>query len=326
MSSNETKVDVASLGYAHPRSLRSADAVASRLALLSEPHIAPLAGYVSRLRQERQSWEFPDFDPLDGGVDAEILFLLEKPGPMTSPQHKRKGSGFISRDNDDPTAEAIYWFMQKAGIDRKRTVLWNTIPGWNGRRAIDAGEAGAGIEEVANLLGLLPRIHTVVLVGNNAHRAQAAIRALNLRVIKSAHPGPLVRGLNRAQWERIPEQWAQATSAIEQKVVTKAPTSVDGLTAVEHRVLQVLLNNVIPDLHDRSGAKAAVVTRRHFHDSLPNLSLQAILNIVVGLVDRERRLIVRVERRDTALLVVFEANGVDAAAGAGREWQSVTNE
>ena len=40
--------------------------------------------------------EVPDFDPLDGGVEARALFLFEKPGRMTAGQ---SGSGFISRDN-----------------------------------------------------------------------------------------------------------------------------------------------------------------------------------------------------------------------------------
>ncbi|WP_242560012.1 MULTISPECIES: uracil-DNA glycosylase [Pandoraea] len=176
------------------------------------PHIRPLTEYVSTLRTKYVGWEFPDFDPMDGGTDANLLFLFEKPGPMTSPQHKRKGSGFISRDNNDPTAEATFLFMQDAGIDRKRTVLWNTIPGWNGKREIAAGETGAGIEELTNLLSLLPRVNTVVLVGNKAQRAESLIRQAGLRTIKSAHPGPLVKGPNRAMWDQIPRQWAQALS------------------------------------------------------------------------------------------------------------------
>jgi hypothetical protein len=54
--------------------------------------------------------EVPEFDPLDGGVEAQVLFLFEKPGPMTAELggSKRSGSGFISRNNDDPTAEATF--------------------------------------------------------------------------------------------------------------------------------------------------------------------------------------------------------------------------
>lgn len=196
-----------------PRSLREAENVAARRALLQAPHIAPLSAYVAQLRDQYPSWEFPDFDPLDGGVMADLLFLLEKPGPMTSPQHKRKGSGFISRDNDDPTAEAVFRFMQQARIERRRTVLWNTIPGWNGQRAIGAGEVGAGIEELLRLLDLLPHLTTVVLVGNKARRAEPVLQQRNLRIYRSAHPGPLVKGPNPALWNRIPHQWAEAAAA-----------------------------------------------------------------------------------------------------------------
>jgi hypothetical protein len=131
---------------------------------------------------------------------------------MTSPQHKRKGSGFISRDNDDPTAEAVFRFMQQARIERKRTVLWNTIPGWNGLRAIGAGEVGAGIEELLRLLDLLPHLTTVVLVGNKARRAEPVLQQRQLRIFHSAHPGPLVKGPNPALWSRIPHQWAEAAA------------------------------------------------------------------------------------------------------------------
>ncbi|WP_447923752.1 uracil-DNA glycosylase [Burkholderia cepacia] len=196
-----------------PRALRDPAAIAARRAMLGQLHVAALTAYVARLRDQYQEWEFPEFDPLDGGVEADMLFLLEKPGPMTSPQHKRKGSGFISRDNNDPTAEATFCFMQQAGIDRKRTLLWNTIPGWNRTRDIATGEVGEGVEELRNLLELLPRIRTVVLVGNKAQRAARVIRP-NLRIFTSAHPGPLVKGPNRAMWDRIPQQWAEAASEL----------------------------------------------------------------------------------------------------------------
>jgi hypothetical protein len=84
-----------------------------------------LTQFAAALR-ERGMGIVPDFDPLDGGVDARILFLFEKPGPMTS--EDRGGSGFISRNNDDPTAEATFRFMQAAGIPRTLTVIWNVVP------------------------------------------------------------------------------------------------------------------------------------------------------------------------------------------------------
>ncbi len=63
-----------------------------------------------------------EFDPLDGGIEVRALFLSEMPGPMTA------GPGFISRNNDDLTAEATFRFMQMAGIPLKLTVTWNVVP------------------------------------------------------------------------------------------------------------------------------------------------------------------------------------------------------
>jgi hypothetical protein len=82
--------------------------------------------------------EVPEFDSLDGGVDARVLFLFEKPGPMTAEgngANRRVGSGFISRNNDDPTAEATFTFMRQANLPRKLTILWNVIPWWKVRGA-----------------------------------------------------------------------------------------------------------------------------------------------------------------------------------------------
>ena len=84
--------------------------------MLKLPHVAPLTEYVRELREE-DFGDVPYFDPMDGGTKAAFLFLLEKPGPMAS------SSGFISRNNNDPTAMITYNFMKEAGIDRATTCL-----------------------------------------------------------------------------------------------------------------------------------------------------------------------------------------------------------
>lgn len=108
-----------------------------RKAMRHLPHMVKLTNFAADLR-EHGLGTVPDFDPLDGGVDAQVLFLLEKPGPMTS--EARGGSGFISRNNDDPTAEVICQFMARAGVPRKAAVIWNVIPCWNGTRKVTARE------------------------------------------------------------------------------------------------------------------------------------------------------------------------------------------
>ncbi|MCB4344858.1 uracil-DNA glycosylase [Burkholderia vietnamiensis] len=198
-----------------PRTLRFPEAIAHRRELLAGPHIAPLARYVEGLRAKHPDWQFQDFDPLDGGIEADLLCLLEKPGPMTSTTGKRKGSGFISRNNNDPTAQAVFEFMIEADIARKRTVLWNVIPGWNETIKTTNAEVRRGIEELSNLLPLLPRVKTVVLVGREAQRALPLVQALGLRVFTSAHPGRQVYRFNPDQWKAIPGQWRAAGLLVE---------------------------------------------------------------------------------------------------------------
>ena len=196
------------------RSLRDPKAREARRALLSEPYVLPLTAYVDQLRAGSPD-EFPDFDPLDGGVEARMLFLLEKPGPMTSASRTgRAGSGFVSRDNDDPTAEAIFDFMRKAGIPRRETVLWNLIAGWNETRKVTAREVREGALETLRLVRLLPRLKAVVLVGKRAERAYPLLAAEAFSLSSSAHPSPLVRAYWREEWEQIPEDWRAAYKAL----------------------------------------------------------------------------------------------------------------
>ena len=137
------------------------------------PHMAPLTAFVAKLRaakpEARPDLGYPDFDPLDGGTSADILFLFEEPGRMTSA--RTRGSGFISRDNNDPTAAATFGFMQEANLPRHRTIIWNIVPAWNGTRKITATELQGGLDALKELLSLLPKLRTIVFVGRKAQRA-----------------------------------------------------------------------------------------------------------------------------------------------------------
>jgi hypothetical protein len=76
------------------RSMRDPAVCEHRRAMLSFPHMIQLKTFAEKLR--RPGLEVPDFDPVDGGVEARALFLFEKPGPMTvkGGRGKRSGSGF----------------------------------------------------------------------------------------------------------------------------------------------------------------------------------------------------------------------------------------
>ena len=196
-----------------PRVLSDPDARSLRRRLLDAPHMRPLNEYAAGLRK-RPGVEVPDFDPLDGGVDARLLFLFEKPGPMTAADGARRGSGFISRDNDDPTAENTFTFMREAGISRKLTVTWNVIPWWNGCRKVTAAELREGAEETRRLTGLLPRLRAVVFVGVKARRARRHLEDTGLAFFSSDHPSPRVKARWPDRWRAIPSVWAEAGAAV----------------------------------------------------------------------------------------------------------------
>ena len=187
------------------RTMKHPDVREKRRAMLALPHIAPLAAYASSLRVHG---DVPDFDPLDGGINAEVLFLFEKPGPMAS------GSSFISRDNDDPTAAATMDFMAKAGLARERTVTWNVVPWWNGTTKVTPTELRRGIACVRDLLTLLPASRAVVLVGRKAARAHHLLPT-EVKMFTSDHPSPKVRAIYRERWNAIPVEWARTRAFLD---------------------------------------------------------------------------------------------------------------
>jgi hypothetical protein len=196
-----------------PRSMREEEVRERRKRMLGEPHIKPLSEYAAKLRTRG---DVPDFDPLDGGIDARVLFLFEKPGPMTSQRagRERSGSGFISRNNDDPTAEATFRFMEQARIPRKVTVTWNLVPWWNGTRSVTLRELQEGQECLRELMKLLPRLRAVVMVGGKALRAKPYLETTDQTLFSSAHPSPLVKARFPKRWNAIPLEWARVLSVL----------------------------------------------------------------------------------------------------------------
>lgn len=188
-----------------PRMLREKENVAARRLELRDPHIVKLTNFSRSLRR-RDLGHIPDFDPWDGGVNAKALFLYEKPGP------KAFASGFISRNNDDPTAEISFKFLQLAGLERRDVVAWNVIPGWNGTMKVTSTELLKGLQCLEELTELLVRLKVIILVGQNAARAKKLLEATlpKVAILQSYHPSPKVRACAPEKWKAIPTVWAQA--------------------------------------------------------------------------------------------------------------------
>src|ERR1700692_99287 len=114
-----------------PRSHRDPAETARKQALLHARHVEPLTAFVQRWQKKHGVAAVPWFDPTEAGTDAPILLLLEAPGPRSTTQ--RGGSGFISPDNDDMTAQNMWTLLREAKINRVTDVVtWNIVPWYLG--------------------------------------------------------------------------------------------------------------------------------------------------------------------------------------------------
>ena len=204
-------------GDDRPRSMRDPKVRERRQLMLGARHMLPLMHSVERGRGTGLG-EVPNFDPLDGGIYARALFLFEKPGPMTSEGatgNRSVGSGFISRNNDDRSAQATFDFMVKAGIPRRLTVTWNVVPWWNGTTKVTGGELRQGVACIQELVALLPELRAVVFVGKQAAKARRLFEDPKLVFFESAHPSPRVKASWRSRWEAISDEWAKVLPYIQ---------------------------------------------------------------------------------------------------------------
>lgn len=96
------------------------------------PHIGPINSLVDELMASPGRAGVPYVAPVYGGVDARVLFVARDPGPMTQPE--LGGSGFLSLENDDASAERFAILLDDAGIPVGETLPWNAYPWYINRQ------------------------------------------------------------------------------------------------------------------------------------------------------------------------------------------------
>jgi len=190
-----------------PQSLRDPGQRDVRMNLLNEPHMKALTEFARTIRAERVGRDVPNFDPLDGGKDAECLFVLEAPGP------KARDTRFVSRNNPDPTAKNWFKLNQAANIARKRTILWNIVPWYLGDgqriRPPTRDERDEGLNYLLQLIEKLPALRIVVLVGGQAGRVRDDLAdRLNLanrccHLEGMPHPAQLFINRHPENWQKL---------------------------------------------------------------------------------------------------------------------------
>ena len=175
-----------------PRTNRDPGEIERKAALLDEPHVKPLSDYVRRLRTRHGGdASIPWFDPTEAGITAPILLLLEAPGRRATTE---QGSGYISADNNDGSAENMWHILREAGVDRStEIVVWNVVPWYigspEGIRAATSADIAEAHGALVELLSLLPRLQVVVLLGDRAADAWQLV-GVDMPTVRAPHPSP----------------------------------------------------------------------------------------------------------------------------------------
>lgn len=164
--------------------LSDESAFSARTRLIDEPHVEPLTDFVRSLRAATGQ-TVPFFDPLDGGVQARLLVLMEAPS--------RRGiqNGFASIDNPTPTGRRMREEFARANLRREHRVLWNVVPWYLGdaakARNPTLAERRAGTLWLAELLPLLPDLRAVLTLGAPAREGWRSLESSLLHVV-APHP------------------------------------------------------------------------------------------------------------------------------------------
>ncbi len=168
--------------------------LAAKLARVREPHVAPISALADQIAVDSglDPGMVPYPDPDGAGIEARVLFLLDNPGPRA---RAGSGSGLISMDNDDPTAERVWRANQRFGIDRARVLYWNIVPFPTEGMNSTTSEMRRAAPYTKQLLGMLPKVERVVLLGRKAEQGWR-IAGLSTPLPPLVGPHPSNRGIN----------------------------------------------------------------------------------------------------------------------------------
>lgn len=162
-----------------------------RIALLSQPHIAPLSQFRGQLLEGLPKSSFvPNFDPRDGGIEARVLLLLETPGRVP------RATQFTSLDNPSMTSKNLLPMVMDAGLKRSEVLMWNLVPWDIGAetkiQSTKSSHHSIGTAALLRLLELLPRLRAIVFFGTKAQVALKSVQVVrtDLLLIRSPHPSP----------------------------------------------------------------------------------------------------------------------------------------
>ncbi len=180
--------------------------------LSQKPKMGPLREFTDDLRNHSGE-NVPNFDPDDGGIEAEVLFVFQDPGPTV------KDSDFISRDNypfnkRDYSAKNVTETSGRVNLHRDRTISWNAVP-WRVEPMDLSREFRRAKREkwLTELLTMFEgrNLRAVALFGNYAHGLADEVRATrpDLEIFEGLHPALLAMNQKKGNREHFVETFRQ---------------------------------------------------------------------------------------------------------------------
>lgn len=153
-----------------------------------EPHVAPINRQLEAWAEGRGVPAPPLVPPHLGGTAARIVCVLRDPGPRAGGPN---GSGFISWENDDPTAERHQLVAYSAGIRDNDVITFNSCL-WYINAEPTTAHLASGIDEFLTLLGLIEKPEAIIFHGGTAHRFRRLLDKTRpgWSPVPTAPPGP----------------------------------------------------------------------------------------------------------------------------------------
>ena len=178
-----------------------------------EPHVAPINRQLKAWAESRGVPAPPFVPPHLGGTAARIVCVLRDPGPRAGGP---KGSGFISWENDDPTAERHQHFAYSAGIRDKDVVTFNSYL-WYINAIPTIAQLASGVDEFLTLLGLIENPEVIIFHGGTAHRFRRLLDKTRSgwSPVPTAPPSPWVSSMPFKPSDHILETYHPSRQALQ---------------------------------------------------------------------------------------------------------------
>jgi hypothetical protein len=191
------------------------------------PHVEPINRLVDELGELDDAGHPPYVAPMYRGIHAPAVAILRDPGPKAGGV---AGSGFLSIENDDQTAERQCAFFTESGIEPANVVPWNAYPWYINARPTKT-QLAAGTRPLHQLLDLLPALRVVLLLGGDAQAAwqlflsgnRANISRRGIEALSTYHPSRQALQHPSASERDRREQHIRSTLAHAAQVIAEGP-------------------------------------------------------------------------------------------------------